>query len=976
MDYGAPAGSIRDLRRDPTPDHIPYLDLMREGRAGAPRPDVAVEFQGSPVAYVVDATSRDADLAGLALLHRTLVYRADAPYMVVVEPGRLVVHALSLKDAVAPFEAGVHFKRDDPGSASAFQRLAMEPEGLPLASPEQEVHELLFSLLTKSIGRLTAAGVSAEDAVSLTGRALFTRFILDRGILQESEVGDACSGAERPEDLFRNKTATVSTCHWLDQTFNGDFLPVSATRALAEASSDVYPALSDIMHRSHDRQAVFEWAAVDFAHVPAGLLSQVYEHQAAQSDPAQRHATSVYYTPRRIAEYVVKEVFAAMEAEDPDSATRARVLDPAAGGGVFLVAAFRELVRAHWRMSKHRPSTKTLRQILYRQLAGYEISEAALRLTALSLYLTSLELDGNPRPLSKLQFKPLRGTVLRDVSGTPGSIGTIGIQVDPRHRFDVVVGNPPWTGAKAAVARAMSAAVRHVVQDRLGEEAAAGFSLPDGVPDLAFLWKAGVLARPGGWIAFALHARLLFKGTPGGLRARQQAFAAFEPTGVLNCADLRTTKVWPSTDAPFCLVFCRNRTAEPGSAFFLASPYQEPGINSQGRLRIDSSAAIPLPVDAVQNTPTLFKALARAGRIDLDLLRHVHSLGLPTLKQYWDSHGLAHTQGFQIGGKQHLDATPLRGLPMLKGAEHPLSMLLDGGGLPLFDHRLVRRLNRIPAYQGPLFVVRKTPPADRTKPLAIVSRSALAFSESYYGYSASSHADSLRLTGYMAALANSDLFLWYCLMTSAMFGVERDSLHKRDVDDFPVVPLERLTKRQGALVDRAVEGLGISVEAGRREANRLARAVYGFDPAEWRVIEDTLSIGLPHADARHRANRPPKPGAVRAFVKEFQQTIAGFLTGRELSVIQSTHSPEAPWRVLRLSLNGEGRLRSGESPTRLLLQAADDIGASQVVVSIEQPPMVLVGLLDSYRYWTRTRARQLALTIVHQHLDALIASTD
>ena len=38
------------------------------------------------------------------------------------------------------------------------------------------------------------------------------------------------------------------------------------------------------------------------------------------------------------------------------------VTDPAAGAGVFLLTAFRELVAAHWRTSGKRPDTATLRE--------------------------------------------------------------------------------------------------------------------------------------------------------------------------------------------------------------------------------------------------------------------------------------------------------------------------------------------------------------------------------------------------------------------------------------------------------------------------------------------------------------------------------------------------------------------------------------------------------------------------------------
>ena len=85
-----------------------------------------------------------------------------------------------------------------------------------------------------------------------------------------------------------------------------------------------------------------------------------------------------------------------------------------------------------------------------RQLVGFDINEGALRYAALGLYLLSIELDPNPRPVDKLAFDDLRGTVLHQVKGPEEeegeSLGSLGPGVGDEHkgRYDLVVGNPPW----------------------------------------------------------------------------------------------------------------------------------------------------------------------------------------------------------------------------------------------------------------------------------------------------------------------------------------------------------------------------------------------------------------------------------------------------------------------------------------------------------------------------------------------------
>lgn len=981
-DFGVPREAVRDLSAAPTPEHIRYLDLMRTGRADAPRPDAVVEFQGSAVAYAVDATKHGPPRGGLELLHRTLAYRADAPYLLVVEPGRLVVRALSLDGALAAVQNELGIRRDDPGATSTFLRLSMEPEGLPVASPEQEVHQLLFGLLTKSIARLTKHGVSQDDAISLTGRALFLRFILDRGILKASEIDGVCTGATSEADLFRHATATRETCRWLDRTFNGDFLPVESLRdhTLSKMPAGTFQALTDIMHRSAGGQTVFDWASVDFAHVPAGLLSQVYEHQAALSDPTLRHTASVYYTPRRIAEYMVRESFAAMSRErgEPE-AKDARVLDPAAGGGVFLVAAFRELVRLHWSVSGTRPDTKRLRAILYRQIAGYEVTEAALRLTALSLYLTTLELDPNPRPLAKLRFDPLRESVLRDVSGGAPrfTIGTVGADIKDDERFDLVIGNPPWTGASADVSARMTEAIRPIVADRLGAARAAAFSLPDGVPDLAFLWKAARLARDDGRIAFALHGRFLFKDTKPGQQSRAQILEAFAVTGILNGADLRMTDVWPNIQAPFCLLFCRNRRPETDSAFYFASAYEEASLNAQGRLRLDSSAAVPVAAETARNTPLLFKVLFRGGALDLALLRRIEALRLPELRDYWTGLGLATSQGFKVGGFPLHDARVLRNLPVL-GAEQRGKFFLDTSALPISNYDRVHRPRERDVYRGPLVLVRKSPPAGDDVPNVTVSRADVAYTESFYGYSAHGHREAEALASYVGLVLSSDLFLWHVLLTSGEFGVERDSIQKRDVDRFPFVPLERLSDAQKGLLAELAVALHEDAKTARPRAAKFVQELYGIDSSEWRVLLDTLDVGLPYRESKQRAQEKPSEAEVDRFAKTVANIVAKFTPESRVSVRVLPFVEHRPWRILDLStsVSNGSKAISERDAMHALLSSADDLGASQVLVRLDGEHRILVGILTEYRYWTLTRARQLGVHLVQEYLDNVLTGEE
>ena len=85
------------------------------------------------------------------------------------------------------------------------------------------ISEVVLDLLSHSIDVLKRrCSVSGEDAISLVGRALFTRFLADREILPALH-----RDAPDQSEYFDNAVHAEKTSAWLDLTFNCDFLPLT-----------------------------------------------------------------------------------------------------------------------------------------------------------------------------------------------------------------------------------------------------------------------------------------------------------------------------------------------------------------------------------------------------------------------------------------------------------------------------------------------------------------------------------------------------------------------------------------------------------------------------------------------------------------------------------------------------------------------------------------------------------------------------
>ena len=177
--------------------------------------------------------------------------------------------------------------------------------------------------------------------------------------------------------------------------------------------------------------------------------------------------------------------------------------------------AFRELVRHRWIADNKRPGKETIYKILYDQLCGFDISEHALRLAALGLYITAIELNSVHRPPSLHRApKPLQGTVLHNFDDPAAHTngrrrfieGSLGFAPKPDFdgRFDVVFGNPPWTPLSPegetpaekdadnlrikALNKQFTELGRSVLASRGLNELARSYRNPNNAPDLPFIW--------------------------------------------------------------------------------------------------------------------------------------------------------------------------------------------------------------------------------------------------------------------------------------------------------------------------------------------------------------------------------------------------------------------------------------------------------------------------------------------------------
>jgi type I restriction-modification system DNA methylase subunit len=295
-------------------------------------------------------------------------------------------------------------------------------------------------------------------------RIVFLRICEDRGIEEYGRLQTQLNGT----NVYKRLVQLFSQA---DDRYNSGLFHFQREKDRHEEPDKLTPNISiddkplkDIINRLYYPESPYEFSVLS-----ADILGQVYEqflgkvirltagHQAkVEEKPEVRKAGGVYYTPKYIVDYIVKNTVGALLTDPPlkkggtggfDSSvgnppqspfakggnkitpkevSKLKILDPACGSGSFLLGAYQYLLDWHrdwyanddpkkWATSKnptlyqaqggdYHLTTSEKKRILLNNIYGVDIDSQAVEVTKLSLLLKVLEGENNQTLANQLRM--------------------------------------------------------------------------------------------------------------------------------------------------------------------------------------------------------------------------------------------------------------------------------------------------------------------------------------------------------------------------------------------------------------------------------------------------------------------------------------------------------------------------------------------------------------------------------------------
>lgn len=853
---------------------------------------------------------------------------------------------------------------------------------------------------------LIESGLNPRYAHALIGRSIFIRYLEDRKILKADYFGLTAEKHTKWQDLLHetksndfsgksnlyarvlsNHAFTYALFHQLAVDFNGDMFPQDADEEGSVTQAHL-TQLQGLLYGETGRQRKLFFYSYDFSIVPLSLISAIYEefyHDAEaeskqssiKSSNSKARQDGAFYTPPVLAEFVASKLLT------PNIlAAKPRILDPACGSGIFLVEAYRRIVRHRRLQLDKRLSFDQLSNILRDQIAGIDVNEEACRVAAFSLYLAFLHYQ-EPKDILALKSKEkkilpnlicsnkkdkkhldciLIGNAFEETSqGVGGERFGDG-------SFDIVIGNPPWGGI--GVTNDLKAKERQRVM--LAWCKGNNKTIGDKEASQAFTHRSVAFLKQSGVAGLLLSAGVLLKHSPPSRKFRQEWMSAAQLESVYNFSNVRHL-FFKGANSPFLAVFFRKTQEEPLQLLTYWCAKQTAMVSGLQSVLFSTYDRAIVNRKDVQNS-TIWKLLWYGRTNDVRFVER--------LKQYRRLADIVDReksgQGFKEG---KLEVDFLFNGSRLDQASFTRYGALDCGP---WSPEKVHRLGVLEVYEGDRILVGRGISEKGDNKGHIVSRyecERFCFTNAIIGLKLQEPAAwKYKL---LLGLLWSSLSRYWFFLTCSNWGVWHHEIHMEDeLLQLPIVLDKQhpATEEIIALVDQLrqhsdrfrLAADDADIRALERKLDEAVFKLYELTPAEIDLVQDCCEVTLPlfYSAEKSVGCSPVDKSGLKQYAVTFARSWKGYLPeGQEFRVTWHISSDSLmvaaefypcdssdPWDV-QLYRNSYAETLSQLGEQLITPMGAERIMLDGFAYAVTDHAVVLVKR-NERRYWTRSLARE------------------
>lgn len=745
---------------------------------------------------------------------------------------------------------------------------------------KNRVYQTLLDNLEFMRGRLLGKGLSTEVVHNLLTRSIFIKYLEDRtdknghNVFPKYFFSKFLPNATKFTDLLSDKNATDKLFQYLNSKFNGDVFAVDKNGH--EISQEHLHLLQQMLKGDKylEEGQMALWPLYSFDIIPIELISNIYQkfvHHEENENKTKNNGA--HYTPYHLVTFLMDQVLP-WEEED----TKLKVLDPSCGSGVFLVEAYRRLISRWMRANPNKsPSAPDLKRILRENIFGVDKNSNAIRIAVLSLYLTMCDYL-EPRYIwDQVRFEPIinKNIFVSDFFEKDAPF--------LEKKYDLIIGNPPWASELPETAIEYLESNDKLVGDKQIAQ--------------AFLWRVAELCKPDGEICMLVSSKnLIFNRSNPNREFRKKFFSSFDIKTVINFSALRHVLFSKAVGPSAAVIYSPAKKDIQNILYCSPKPSYSTQDNWLFIIEPHDIAYIPKN-EAIEND-IIWKVAMWGNPRDYDLVKRL-SKG-HTLEEICTKRELIHAEGYIEGGanvkKDHVPE--LLGIANVD-AEKLKRLIIDEDSLPVFKkERLYRHAKtKREIFKGPHLLIKQSPKTNDGLIAALLKKDAV-FNQSLLGIHGK-HED-LELLAAFCLIINSKLSLYYGLLTSGRWLVERDEFTKEELMNLP-------------MPSNILDLNGIDVDCLKRLSkdpnsdifiDDLIKQLYKLDESEIIQINDTINYTLDYFWKKHKsiAVKPVDEGALGEYIDTYCDALNNSFSSPNKIFQGTIYDGEGPLRVISTKL--------------------------------------------------------------------------